>query len=385
MISKFVRWLTRKPAKSLLILDDFFPNLLTGFRVAEYNAYLGKFPHLRVLSSYPNFPTAHQDYASQYPEYSQRVLPLTHDQLDNCGLVYMNFLNNAYAYLPLLEERQIPFVLTLYPGGGFGLNEAASDHKLDRIMHSPLLRHVICTQKITEDYLGQRYGNHIPRTMIFGVVVNPLYFSAPVVRRKYFQHGKPSLDICFVAEKYMDHGANKGFPEFIEAVRKILAARPKLTIRFHVIGSCSAQDWNIAGIESNLQFYGRKNTHDLQRLYMQMDMIISPNKPFLLHEGNFDGFPTGCCVEAALCGVCIVATDILALNPCYTDNKNLMFIAPEPEAIKDKVLQLIDSGRLVKIATSGHRLTRKFFRPEVQLKSRMAVIRKCAKSCGVTL
>jgi lipopolysaccharide transport system ATP-binding protein len=31
------------------ILDDFFPNLLTGFRVAEYNAHLQSFPQMQIM------------------------------------------------------------------------------------------------------------------------------------------------------------------------------------------------------------------------------------------------------------------------------------------------------------------------------------------------
>ena len=33
-----------QPGDAWAILDDFYPNLLTGFRIAEYNAYLERFP-----------------------------------------------------------------------------------------------------------------------------------------------------------------------------------------------------------------------------------------------------------------------------------------------------------------------------------------------------
>lgn len=353
--------------------------------MAEYNDYLGQFPHLRILSSYPDFTAAHHAYADQYPQHAQRVLPLTQDQLDGSGLVYLNFLNNAYAYLPLLEQRQLPFILTLYPGGGFGLNEAESDHKLDRIMQSPLLLHVIVTQKVTEDYLQQRYGNRIPRSMIFGVVVSPLYFLPPDGERPYFCAGKAELDVCFVAEKYMPHGANKGYPQFVETMRWLIALRPELPFRFHVVGSCTAEDWPLGGLERRVQFHGRLNTPELQRFYLCMDMVISPNQPFLLHQGNFDGFPTGCCVEASLCGVCIVATDLLGLNPAYVDNRDMIFVEPEPDRIAQRVLKLIDEGKLASVARAGQRLTRSLFNPVVQLHARAAIIRRYARQGGVSL
>lgn len=377
--------LTRRPTRSLIILDDFFPNLLTGFRVAEYNSYLEQFPRLRILSSYPDFSAAHRAYASQYPQHASRVLPLTADQLDGCGLVYLNFLNNAHAYLPLLEQRQLPFILTLYPGGGFGLNEAESDQKLDRVMQSPLLLHVIVTQNVTENYLQQRYGNRIPRSMIFGVVVNPLYFSQPDCERPYFRVGKTELDICFVAEKYMLHGANKGYPQFVETMRRLIARRPDLPFRFHVVGSCTAEDWPLNGLENRVQFHGRLNTSELQRFYLHMDIVISPNQPFVLHQGNFDGFPTGCCVEASLCGVCIVATDMLGLNPAYVDNRDMLIIDPEPDNMAHRVLTLIDEGKLASVASAGRHLTRSLFNPAVQLHARTAIIQRYARQRGVSL
>lgn len=359
--------------------------MLTGFRVAEYNSYLEQFPLLRILSSYPGFSSAHQAYSIKFPQYSGRVLPLTEDQLHGCGLVYLNFLNNAHAYLSLMEQRQLPFILTLYPGGGFGLNETESDEKLDRVMRSPLLLHVIVTQKVTEDYLQQRYGSRIPRSMIFGVVANPLYFLQSELDRSYFRAGKAELDVCFVAEKYMQHGANKGYPQFVEAMRRLIALRPDLPFRFHVVGSCTEEDWPLDGLENRVQFHGRLNTPELQHFYLHMDIVISPNQPFVLHQGNFDGFPTGCCVEASLCGVCIVATDVLGLNPAYVDNRDMLFIEPDPDCMAHRVLELIDKGRLASVASAGRHLTRSLFNPAMQIHARAAIIQRYARLHGVAL
>jgi len=65
------RW--SKPADELVVLDDFFPNLLTGFRVAEYNAYLGAFDNLRVLTALSGFATEHARYAARYPQFAPVV------------------------------------------------------------------------------------------------------------------------------------------------------------------------------------------------------------------------------------------------------------------------------------------------------------------------
>ncbi len=99
-------WLKRQP---WAILDDFFPNLLTGFRVAEYNAYLQAYPTLRILSTLGDFAQRHAEYAERYPEHAHRVQFFTKEALDGCGFAYLNFLKNAVLFLPQLERRRLPF------------------------------------------------------------------------------------------------------------------------------------------------------------------------------------------------------------------------------------------------------------------------------------
>jgi lipopolysaccharide transport system ATP-binding protein len=109
------------------VLDDFFPNLLTGFRVAEYNALLERFPGLEIASSYGEFERVHAEYAARYPRHAGRVVAFRPGFCAGAELAYLNFLNNAVQFLPELERERVPFVLTLYPGGGFGIDEPESD------------------------------------------------------------------------------------------------------------------------------------------------------------------------------------------------------------------------------------------------------------------
>ena len=82
------------------MLDDYFPNLLTGFRVAEYEAYLARWPSLRIYSAQPDFARCHADYAQVYPQYAGRVRPFAPEAVVGARLVYLNFLNNAVQFLP---------------------------------------------------------------------------------------------------------------------------------------------------------------------------------------------------------------------------------------------------------------------------------------------
>lgn len=372
-------WLDRLRIGSrrrVVILDDFFPNLLTGFRVAEYNDLMAEFRGLRILSNYGDFDRCHAEYAALYPGFASRIERFDAEAraLVEADLVYLNFLNNAIAFLDVIESHQKPFVLTLYPGGGFGLHEAESDRKLDRVLASPCLRGIITTQPVTREYIRNRCHPRIRQLLIPGVVVNALYLAEAQEHGPYFGAHKPVLDLCFVAEKYMPHGANKGYPEFIEAAKRI--AEYSVQVRFHVVGSFGPDDWPLGEHAERFVFHGRLNTTELRRFFLSMDAIVSPNRAFVLHPGNFDGFPTGCCVEASLCGVAVLATDPLDLNRIYEPGESIRIITADAEAIAAAVLELFrDPGRLAQIARAGCHLSREHFAPHQQTGQRIKFLR----------
>ncbi|MFD0666758.1 ATP-binding cassette domain-containing protein [Ramlibacter sp. MAHUQ-53] len=377
------------PAPRWLVLDDFFPNLLTGFRVAEYNAHLDRFPQLAVLSSLGDFEAQHARYAARYPQHAQRVRAFEPQLLAGAQLAYLNFLNNAAQYLPHLERAGLPFVLTLYPGGGLGLDEPESDAKLLQVLSSPRLAGLVFTQPVTRDYVqafAQRHGLTLPpSTFVPGVVVNPLYFDAPA-HGPYFGAGKATLDICFVAEKYMPQGLNKGYPEFIAAAHA-LADVPNL--RFSVVGSFTADDLDVSALGDRIRFLGRLETGELPAFFAAQDLVVSPNRPHLLHPGNFDGFPTGACVEAALCGVAVMATDALGQNPGFVDGESLLLLpAGEPAQIVAAIVSgvralVADPARLAPLAAAGREATRRWYDPQAQIAPRQQALEAAAGRLGL--
>ena len=379
------------PQAPWLVLDDFFPNLLTGFRVAEYNAHLQAFPQLSVLSSLGDFAYQHAQYAQRYPELANRVRPCAPQWMAGAGLAYINFLNNAYQFLPALQQHRLPFVLTLYPGGGFGLDEPESDNKLAAVLGSPWLQAIIVTQPVTQDYL-QRFALERGLTLpplhrIDGVVVNPLYFAQGTSRHSTLGADRQTLNICFVAERYMHQGANKGYPEFIAAA-KALADLPGL--RWHIVGGgFTPEELDVTALGDRISFHGRLTTPDLRQFYAGMDLIISPNQPYLLHHGNFDGFPTGCCVEAALCGVAVMATDALGQNPGYVDGESMLLLNTDVDVslvqqIETRIRQLCaDVGALERIGQAGQAITRKLYAPERQIGQRQQILRSVAERLGL--
>lgn len=363
----------------LLILDDFFPNLLTGFRVAEYNALMERCGTVRVASCVEDFEPQHAAYAAHYPALAARVQRFDPSAAPRPGeLVYLNFLNNALRYLPWIERHGLPFALTLYPGGGFGIGAPDSDHGLKRVLASPQLRHVITTQPITEAYLREfavQHGLSLPPcTAIGGGVANAMYFDAAApAHGPYFGAGKPRLDIAFVAEKYMPRGENKGYPAFVAAAH---ALRALPFVRFHVVGSFSADDIDVRDLGPRMRFHGRLETSALQRLLSTMDIAVSLSRPGVLHAGNFDGFPTGSSVEASLCGAAVVASDELLQNPGYVDGESIVLVAPEADTLAQALHALVqEPQRIAAIARAGQTFTRERYAPERQMTPRWTVLR----------
>jgi hypothetical protein len=367
----------RKPG--VLILDDFFPNLLTGYRVAEYNALMRESGAVRVLSSATDFDEQHARYAARYPEFAARVQrfdPAT--SAPRAGeVVYLNFLNNAHRFLPWIERHGVPFAFTLHPGGGFGIGADFSDAWLARVLASPLLRHIVTTQPISELYLldfTARRGIALPpRTAIPGGPANDLYFDAAApAHGPYHGEGKALLDIAFVAEKYMDGGHNKGWPAFAAAA---LALADLPQVRIHVVGGMTAEDADLGALGDRVRFHGRMETADLQRFLAGIDIAVSLSRPGVLHAGNFDGFPTGTSVEASLAGAAIVASDALLQNPGYVDGESIVLVEPEATSVTTALRALADQPRRIgAIARAGQTFTRERYAPERQIAPRWALL-----------
>lgn len=305
--------LLRKPAqKDLVILDDAFPHLLSAFRIAEYNAYLQRFPDSVVYSTTSSFPAlresrnfegVREEYEADYPEFAGRAFRFAPDSVPKSKLIYMAFINNAYSFIDLIEKHKTPFIFTLYPGGGFRLNDAESDRKLRRVCSSPCFRKVIVTQRISRDYLlDNGFVRPEQVELIYGGVFPSHSDPEAKALKSLYGRDKETFDICFVAHKYMERGVDKGYDTFVEVAR---ICQEKPYIRFHVVGPFDDQDMDVSSLKDRISFCGTQGRKFFTEFYSRMDIIVSPNIPFALFPGAFDGFPTGCCMEAALSGVAV--------------------------------------------------------------------------------
>ena len=368
-------------AQQLIILDDIFPHLLSPFRIAEYNAYLRTFPRTTIYSTHTSFfalgetrgfPEVVAEYETSYPHFAGRVFKFDRTRRLRADLAYTMFLQNAFTFIDSIEKNALPFVMTLYPGGGFRLNEAQSDAQLARVCASPLLKKVIVTQKVTRDYLLDKkllvpeqiefiYGGVFPSHCATGA-------ASPHQERKTF-------DICFVAHKYMPQGLDKGYDVFI-ATAKLLAALHD-EMRFHVVGPFDESDIAIDGLENKIIFHGVRRAEFFPEFYREMDAILSPNASFVLRPGAFDGFPTGCCIEAGLCGVAVFCSDDLQQNVAFKDGEEIVIVARDAAEISRQISAYYQNpARLCELCEQGQKAFARVFDVEAQMAPRFRILRE---------
>jgi len=328
-------------AHSLIIFDSIFPHLLSAFRIAEYNSYLAAFKDAWVYSTAQGFPLIGEtrsfgevleEYGQFYPQFKDRVALLDDKTEIVAKLIYTVFLSYAFRFIEVAEKANVPFIFTLYPGGTFELNESESDAKLRRVCASPNLKKIIVTQKATRDYLNEhRFCDPSLVSFIYGGVFPTDRLRRTVMPKRRYKAEKDSFDICFVAHKYTMHGRDKGYDIFIDVAKRL--ARAHDDIFFHVVGQFNESDIEVSDIKDRIMFYGVQVTDFFSKFYSRIDLILSPNVPFIARPGSFDGFPTGCCIEAGTCGVAVFCTDPLNQNIAFEDGREIIIVPRNAEEI----------------------------------------------------
>ena len=370
---------------SLLILDTGFPHPISRFRFEEFCSYLAHFADSMVLSTGTDFPafqetrsldTIIHEFERAHPEFKFRTQVTTY-HIDNytAKLAYCTFLNIAYSFLEALEKKRIPFVFTLYPGGGFEINQESSDCKLRRVLGSAQFRKVIVTQTITYEYLVKNhFCTEDEIEFIYGgVMPSDISSQCNDYHRRFYGFEKNTLDICFVAYKSVPRGVNKGYDVFIEVAKKLV--RVHSNIRFHVVGNFDETDISIDGLVGKITFYGLQSLEWFDNHYVDKDIILSPNIPFALSSGAFDGFPTGCCVEAGLRKAAMFCTDELKLNNYFVDGEEIVIIPHDC----DRIVKIIETyynapDKLRSIGKKGAAKLQEVFSYENQILPRIRIL-----------
>lgn len=368
---------------NLLILDDFFPDVLSAFRVAEYNQYLENIAGTEVHSLRPSnlfftskgcFEEKLHEYSLYHKGHAGKVRRFNKRRIPDCKLVYTLFLNNIYRFIDEIDRHQLPFAFTLYPGGGFFLKDPNADRKLRRVFSSPNFRKVFVTQQITRQYLlDNGYCNAEDIVFIYGCVLPSAQLSKQPAEKRRYRVDKNSFDICFVAAKYTERGVDKGYDVFIEVAKVLCERYPD--VKFHVVGSFAPSDIDVSSLGERITFYGLRNTDFFPEFYARMDLVLSPNVPFVIAPGAFDGFPTGSCMEAGLCGVAVFCSDPLGQNIAFRDGEEIVIVPRDAAEIVRLIEPYYQSpGKLYQLAEHGKRAFSTTLGLEAQMAERMKVL-----------
>ncbi len=373
-IQKPYRFKKKQTDASLIIFDSLFPLRNSGFRYFEYDAYIRHFKSISVITDQKDMhfvcndgdntildrQNIVQDYNSEFETPKVFYGDFSDYDISTASLVYCVFLGRIYNLLTR-HNLKIPFVFTLYPGGDFSLNQEQSDMMLRTVFSSPYFRRVIVTHKITRDYLLEKgLCPEEKMSFIFGGVVPPYLSKADFLKDKqYYGRDKDIMDICFVATRYTEFGQDKGYDTFIDAAKKIY--KNHKNVRFHVVGNgFDEQTLDVSEIGDAICFYGFMKTTAFDYFYRDKDFIISPNKPFILDPGFFDGFPTGCVSEAMLHCVAAIATDELGLNlNHYENHRDIELISPSADEIVTLIEKYLEKPDILPVlARNGQKRTR---------------------------
>lgn len=369
----------------LIIFDHIYPHPLSAFRYQEFTSLLEEVDSSLILStglSVPNLgKTTHDELIRDFSYAQPHIVKKFHKiksfaELDRvkAKLSYCVFLDTICLALDHLEKAHIPFILELYPGGGFKLNDADCDLRLKRVLRSPYFCGVIVTQQVTYDYLREK--NLCPEEkihFIFGVVT-PLSKLENKKDKHHYMDGKATFDICFVAHKYTKYGQDKGYDKFVDTARLLAARRPNA--RFHVVGPYDDKVLNVSDFSDKIIFYGTRPVEWLDDFYRGMDIILSPNVPFVLAPGFFDGFPTACCTDAALSKVAMFCTDELHQNNGrFVDGDEIVIIKPNAIAIAATIEYYMDnSDQLKALSEAGCVKARQLYSYDAQIAPRISII-----------
>lgn len=368
----------------IAIIDDVFPHPLSGFRYQEFTSILESFKKSTAFTNgrslvclgNKNIEELLIEYKRKNPNLSSKIQEIYSINNFNYKLIYCTFLNNAYYdVIPLAEQNKIPFIFTLYPGGGFGINNRDSDAKLKRVIKSPCFKKVIVTQTITYNYLIRR--KLCPKEkieFIYGVVTPIEKLESKIKNKKHYKFKKETLDICFVAHKYTKYGEDKGYDIFIEVAKKL--SKKYNNINFHVVGPFDKNVLDTKGIR-NINFYGIKDQNYFDNFYKNKDIILSPNINSKIFKGSFDGFPTGSVTDAAIRKVAMFCTDPLKLNNKFIDGKDIVIIKHDSDDITKKTEYYINNPiKLKKICENGYDKVKNIYSYNNQIKPRLKILNK---------
>lgn len=306
----------------ILILDDILPSNLSPWRSYEFDKLCEHITNTKIyydLTTYKNYSqnnTVKKNLlllTTNYPSLKNKIFKNSIFRSKKCSLVYTIFFNNISKHFEFIKKNNLDFVFTLYPGGGFVFDNKEVDDKLREIFRNIGFKKVIVNQFITKNYLITK--NLCESSKIELIPGVPLKLES--LNEISFNKVIEKTNILFFANKYTEGGIDKGFDVFEKIVNHF---KDNSNFNFFVIGGFTNEDLNENQLKSKITFLGTLTESEFEPHLKEMHIAISPNKPFILNHGAFDGFPLATSVTASLHCLVNLMTDY------FNESENLGLI-----------------------------------------------------------
>ena len=223
------RFVFFKKSEGILIFDDVIPSNLSPWRSHEFNHLLKSFPKSFVLADLRNYNEYNQNNSfnenlsnleKRYLYFKGKVKRIDFINLIFGRIGYTIFFFNIDKYFELFEKKKIPFVFTLYPGGGFLLNNEFVNERLSVICKSKNFHGVIVNQFFVRDYLvNSGICDTKKINLIHGVPIDINSYNKSLNLNRSTDKG---LRILFFANKYKTGSTDKGWGLFLELSKKLI-------------------------------------------------------------------------------------------------------------------------------------------------------------------
>jgi glycosyltransferase involved in cell wall biosynthesis len=357
------------------IIDDQYPFGSSGFRMAEFAYYLKKSKAIKIYSSNLGY-VAHPKKSSKISKKAGRNNIDDHKVFQNLNQIppmdsyYAIFINNAMIAAQLAERDNVPFSFTLYPGGGFLLNDHNSYEMLRYLIHHSRLHTVIATQPETLKVLAELGCDPRKIKYIFGSVT---YLPKRFFKMRGLMNLGKKNNICFASHRYAFDGTDKGIDIFIQACDELITR--EFDIRVHIVGPWSELVKELSRFPERYKIYDLMSFKELSRFFEKMQIAIFPTRANIPFQGKFDGFPLATMVQATLAGCLSMSTNPLGQVTPIVNRDSFIEIQANSERLWESLEFLIENKRLRRrIAAKGKATFLSLYSTEKQLRSRLQIL-----------
>lgn len=367
------RWFANS-GLNLALFDNQFPNPASKFQNDEFCEILKEIKSSFIASKMHDFlgQSLADRIASiegEYPCFRDRWIEYA-GRFPRRGGVYTNFVAQAFSIIKDVESSESRLGFTLYPGGYFSMSSAGVAGWMRRIVDSKSFEWVISTQPVTTSYLKD-LGLEVGRNLF--EILGHFDIQESEGSRAVHDGSRP-LRVVFAAHRYAPGGLDKGFDVFARVASKLRGT----DFEFHCIGGFSDIDVPDDCRPESIIFHGWVNSSALPKILSAMDVYVSPNRPGVLWEGAFDGFPLATAVTAGKAGCALVMSDPLNLSfGRFVDGVHYLRVRADVVDVCDRLVFLRrDVDRLEHMRAQGSARCFDLYSPQCQLHPRLRLLER---------